>query len=129
MKRKKLVRLIIILLLIVMSAFIAYKVFVVGYTFADLIPQSSYSVELAMNFSGIGEDVVVRTFLPQTTQRQMITDELSSAPNLSFRRETSSRFTRGEWSQYQANGPFQILYSFSAQISPVRYNLPENHPA
>ncbi len=124
--KKQILQLIIFALLAVMAGLIGYKVFVVGYTFADLIPQTSYSVELAMNFTGNGEDVVVRTFLPATENSQKISDELGNAPGLEFRRETTPMFVRGQWSQYQAVGPYQILYSFDAQLREVRYDIPSN---
>jgi transglutaminase-like putative cysteine protease len=124
--KKQILRMIIFALLAVMAGLIGYKVFVVGYTFADLIPQTSYSVELAMNFTGNGEDVVVRTFLPATENSQKISDELVNAPGLEFRRETTPIFVRGQWGQYQAAGPYQILYSFNAQLREIRYDIPSD---
>ncbi len=126
MQRKQARRLVIAILLAAMLALMAYKVFVVGYTFADLIPQTSYSVELLMGFTGTGEDVVVRTFLPATEDSQRIADELASAPSLSFRREETASYIRGEWSRYGASGPYQISYSFNAQLREVRYSIPSS---
>lgn len=126
MKRKTVLRLTLILLLAVMAALILYKVLVAGYSFASLIPQASYSVELTMSFTGFGEDVTVRTFLPATEETQAISDELASAPNLIFHQEQTNRYIAAEWSQYTAKGPFQIVYSYSAQIRPVKYNLDPN---
>ena len=125
MTRRNAVRLVIASLLAVTAGSILYKGIVLGYTFADIIPRTSYHVELSMHFTGSGEDLVVRTFLPASDDRQAVTDELASAPELDFRRESTPLFVRGEWTRYQASGPHQILYSFSAQIKPVAYSIPE----
>jgi transglutaminase-like putative cysteine protease len=134
MSRQAALRVTIIALLAVMAGLVLYKVLGLGYSYASIIPQESYSVELGMSFTGIGEDVSVRTFLPASEETQSITDELASAPSLSFRREQTPLYTAGEWSQYNAQGPHQILYSFSAQIRPVQYRLdaglriPDHYP-
>jgi transglutaminase-like putative cysteine protease len=132
--RKGALRLTIAALLALMTALVLYKVLVLGYSYANLIPQSSYSVELSMTFTGIGEDLSVRTFLPASDERQSITDELASNPALSFRREQTPLYVIGEWSRYDAEGPFQVLYSYGAQIRPARYELdpglriPDHYP-
>jgi hypothetical protein len=111
-------------LLSVTTALVLYKVLVLGYSFANPIPRTSYAVELSMNFTGIGEDLFVRTFLPVSDETQTIADEVISAPALSFRREQTPLYVIGEWSSYNAEGPYQVLYSFSAQIRPARYECP-----
>ncbi len=134
MSRKTAIRLIVAILLAVMTALVLYKVLVLGYTYASLIPRTSYSVDLSMTFRGIGEDLSVRTFLPASDDSQTISDEVSSAPNLSFRREQTPLNVIGEWSRYSAEGPFQVLYSFNAQLRPARYELdpglriPDHYP-
>ena len=124
MTRKASVRLVVAGLLAVTTASILYKVLVLDYTFVDIIPQTSYQVELSMHFAGTGDDVVVRTFLPASDERQTVSDETSSAPGLDFSRESTPLFVRGEWIRARASGPHQILYSFRAQIRPVTYSIP-----
>jgi hypothetical protein len=79
MSRKGALRLTIAILLAVMTALVLYKVLVLGYTYANLIPKTSYAVELSMSFTGIGEDLFARTFLPVSDETQTIVDEFSSA--------------------------------------------------
>ena len=52
-----------------------------------------------MNFTGIGEDLFARTFLPVSDETQTVVDEFSSAPDLDFRRETTPLYVIGEWSR------------------------------
>ncbi len=123
MRRRAALRITIGALLAVMGGLILYKVAGLGYSFASLIPQTSYAVQLDMSFDGIGEDVVVRTFLPASEETQLISEERMAAPNLSFQQGQTPLYTIGEWSRYAARGPFQIQYSFSAQVRPVSYRL------
>ncbi len=123
MQRKRSARILIAFLLLVMTGFIGYKVLFIRYTLTDIVPQDSYTIELSMTFTGNGDDLVVRTFLPRETQTQRISAELVNAPDLTFHKETASLFTRGEWSRYLAKGPYRITYSFDAQIQPVEYSI------
>lgn len=110
------------------------KVIVSEYTFERIIPQPSYSVDIVMNFTGNGEDVVVRTFLPQSETAQSVRNELNDAAGLGFARVTDPHWQRGEWSQYQATGPYVISYSFDVQIRPVQFTIdpeiviPDSYP-
>ena len=123
MRRRTALRGAIAALLAVMAGLMLYKIAWLGYSFTSLIPQRSWSVTLDMGFSGIGEDVTVRTFLPVSEETQLIGDEQVYAPGLTFRKEQTPLYAVGEWSRYAAEGPQQVEYAFSAQIRPVTYRL------
>ena len=123
MSRKKTIRIIITVLMTVMISIIGYKYFVLGYTFESIVPQPNYSVNLTMSFSGNGDDLAVRTFLPVNEQNQVITNEFIGGEGLDFRREITSLYNRGDWTQYQAKGAFTINYSFTAMIRAMKFNI------
>ena len=76
-----------------------------------------------MSFTANGDDLAVRTFLPVNEQNQIINDEYISSESLDFRKEITTLFTRGDWTQYQAQGTFTINYSFNARIRAMKYNI------
>lgn len=115
-----------ILLVTVMLALMAVKIFIWDYSFESLVPQKSFRVNLKMSFTGNGEDLVARTFLPKNDSHQTITSELITAPGLNFSRISTPHFERGDWSQYNAEGPYTIDVRYSAQIKAVEYELPAN---
>ena len=112
----------------------AWKVLVLGYSFDTLIPRTSYAVDVAMSFTGYGDDVTVRTFLPASDDTQLVTNEAIDAPGLSFAREQAGRSVTGSWSARRFSGPGEITVSFDAQVRPVRYTIdpglriPDSYP-
>ena len=112
-----------ILLILIMLILMGLKLFVWNYSFESLVPQSSYRVHLHMSFTGNGDDVVVRTFLPGDTDRQSILEELITAPELNFSREISSSYVRGDWTQFNAVGPYNIDVSYSVRPRAVEYEI------
>ena len=107
----------------VMISIIGFKYFVLGYTFESIVPQPNYSVNLTMSFTGNGDDIAVRTFLPVNEQNQVISNEFIGGDGLDFRREITSLYNRGDWTQYQAKGAFTINYSFTAMIRAMKFNI------
>ena len=123
MNRKKTIRIIIAFLLAVMISIIGYKYFFLGYTFEAIVPQPNYSVNLSMSFTANGDDVAVRTFLPVNEQNQVISNEYIGGDGLDFRREITSLYNRGDWTQYKANGAYTVNYSFNAKIRAMEFNI------
>lgn len=110
-------------LLAVMAGLVAWKVLVLGYSFDNLIPRTSYAVDIAMSFTGFGDDVNVRTFLPVSDDTQVVSNETISAAGLSLERTRTERFVAGTWSSRRLTGPSDIVISFDAYVRPVRYRL------
>jgi len=123
MNRKKTIRNIIAVLLAVIFSIIGYKYFFLFFTFESIVPQPNYSVNLSMSFKANGDDLAVRTFLPVNEQNQVISNEYIGGDGLDFRREITSLYNRGDWTQYQAKGAFTINYSFNAMIRAMEFNI------
>ncbi len=122
-RRRTVLRISIALLLAAMVGLVSWKVFVLGYSFDNLIPRNSYAVDLAMSFTGYGDDVTVRTFLPASGDTQLVTNETLYAPGLGFTRDQTEKHVTGEWSGVNLTGPYEIDASFDAQIRPVSYRM------
>lgn len=125
MKKKLILRGTITFLLFLMTSLILYKVVIQKYRFEDIIPSASYKVTLSMSFKGYGDDVIIRTYLPAQEPSQVITEQVQEGPNTLFRQNTHSDTTSGEWSVYNADGPYTVSYSFRAGLKEVRYTVDE----
>jgi hypothetical protein len=122
-RRRTALRISIAALLAMMGGLVAWKVIVLGYSFDNLIPRPSYAVDLSMTFTGYGDDVTVRTFLPASGDTQLVSNEAIVAPGLASTRDQAERFVAGEWSGRKLTGPYEIDLSFDAQIRPARYRI------
>jgi transglutaminase-like putative cysteine protease len=106
-----------------MLVLMGLKIFRWGYSFESLVPQNSYRIHLHMDFTGNGEDLVVRTFLPMSNDRQLISEETIVAPNLNLSRDTTPMYVRGDWSRSRADGPYAIDLRYSAHLKAVEYDI------
>lgn len=104
----------------------SYKLNVLNYPIAGLIPATSYAVDLTMQVDGHGENINVHTFLPKTDSRQTISDE-QNAPGI-FASETSEDALNREitWRADNVSGKQGIHYSYTVRAKHVRYAIPEN---
>jgi len=118
----------IVVLLVLLSVplgVMGYKLYVLDYPVAGLIPAVSYHVDLSMQMDGHGEDVTVSTYLPRTDARQIISEEQnSSGPfTLSLLTEDGNRIAA--WRADNLRGQHAIVYSFQVQASHIRYRIDE----
>ena len=104
----------------------AYKLYVLDYPLAGLIPASSYDVEVSMQANGHGEDINIRTYLPRTDSRQTIDNEKNSAGI--FIPEVKSDLLNREasWKAENVRGQQGVLYAYSVSARHVRFNIPED---
>ena len=80
-KRLRLQTLAILALLVLLPlAAAAYKVLVLDYSLAGVLPQTEYTVRLDMKLDGADRRVRVSTFAPQNDERQTISEVTQSAP-------------------------------------------------
>ena len=66
------------IMVLIPIALAAYKLYVLNYPLAGLIPAPSYTVEVNMQADGHGEDIHIQTYLPKTDARQSVDNEESS---------------------------------------------------
>lgn len=101
-----------------------YKLFVLDYPLAALIPAVSYQVEVSMEVDGHGENVFATTFLPRSDHRQVITGESNDSPGFAMDIESDDLNRKAIWNGTQVTGQQAIHYRFSAQGQHVKYQIP-----
>jgi transglutaminase-like putative cysteine protease len=89
----------------------------------SIVPQDNYSVSVRMSFTGHGDDVVVRTFLPQDLESQKISGQRIIAEGLNFARYSDVYYERGEWTQRDYKGPGDIRIDYRVYIQPLRFDI------
>ncbi|MDX8385974.1 MAG: UUP1 family membrane protein [Gallionella sp.] len=101
-----------------------YKLYVLDYPLAGLIPAPSYKVEVSMQVEGHGEDINLHTFLPKTDSRQVVDNEQNASGG--FNAEiTSDRLNREvSWRAENVKGQQHVLYSYVVRAQHVRFNIP-----
>jgi transglutaminase-like putative cysteine protease len=89
------------------------KILFWDYSFKRFLPKTRFEVTCMMSFEGFNEQVRLATYLPQSDERQTITEEINSSPSMGFRIEQSGAGKRGVWESDFASGSNQVLYSFN----------------
>lgn len=113
----------------------AYKLYVLDYPLAGLIPAPSYDVEVSMQVDGHGEDINIRTYLPKTDSRQSIENENNSSGTFTADIKSDPLNREAFWKAENVRGQQGILYAFSVHARHVRFNIPadltipETYPA
>lgn len=102
----------------------SYKLFALDYPLADLIPTTSYLVELSMQVDGHGDEINVGTYLPRTDARQAISDEQNSSGGFTFNLESDTLNRTASWKAEGLRGSQDLRYEFSVQARHLRYHIP-----
>ncbi len=102
----------------------AYKLYVLDYPLAGLIPTISYKVDVNIDTTGHGDDISVSTFLPRSDSRQHISEEENASGlfNLSIENNPLNRIAR--WKAESVQGRQSLRYSYSVEAKHFRYAIP-----
>jgi transglutaminase-like putative cysteine protease len=119
-----------LLVLIVMPvSAITYKLVVLEYRLADMLPRTEYRVTTHMSLDGQLSRVRVQTFVPVSDERQQIRDEVQvSDPAFRFSVESTGHDRRAQWSGAGVPDDVQLAYSYSALARPLRYIIDPTLP-
>lgn len=124
-----------VLILIPTTAFV-YKVTVLDYRLANILPQTEYRVSLRMALDGGDGRVRVATYAPADDVRQTIRDESQSAPQvLHHTIEAEGLNRQAIWLGAPVPDDVELRYEFSAVLSAVDFaiasdlEVPESYPA
>ncbi len=102
----------------------AYKLYVLDYPLAGLIPAPSYDVEVSMQVDGHGEDINIHTYLPKTDSRQSVDNENNSSGVFTTDIKSDPLNREAFWKAENVRGQQGILYAFSVHARHVRFNIP-----
>jgi len=103
---------------------IAYKLLVLDYRMSDLIPATSYQVEISMSVDGHGDDIEMKTFLPKSDPRQSISNEVQSSGLFKFETVSNNLNRIATWRSDAVVGQQSVRYAFSVQAQHVIYKIP-----
>lgn len=102
-----------------------YKLYVLDYPLAGLIPTPSYTVEINMQVDGHGEDIHIQTYLPKTDGRQSVDNEESSTGVFVSNIHSDSLNREVTWNAENVVGQQSLRYAYSVRAHHVRYEIPE----
>lgn len=106
----------------------AYKLYVLDYPLAGLIPAPSYTVEVNMQVDGHGEDIDIQTYLPKTDGRQSVDNEESSTGVFVSSIRSDSLNREVSWNAENVAGKHSIRYAYAVRAHHVRFEIPEGMP-
>lgn len=112
-----------ILLLLPLGA-MGYKLYVLQYPLAGLIPAVSYRVDLSIQVDGHGDDIFASTYLPKTDSRQSVSDEQNSSGVFAFAVQSNGENRAATWRAENVRGNHSILYTFDVRAEHLRYVIP-----
>ncbi|MDH4229011.1 MAG: UUP1 family membrane protein [Nitrospirota bacterium] len=121
------------LLLVVVCAVLpmglmAYKLYVLDYPLSGLIPATSYMVDVNMDVTGHGDNIQVKTYLPRTDARQLITGEENASGAFVLELQADALNRQAVWNAEAVEGTHAIRYSYTVQAESVRYDIPSGLP-
>lgn len=120
--------LVFMLLAVIPMASIAYKLYVLNYPLAGLIPVMSYQVDVSMRVDGHGEDIDIAVYLPKSDQRQTITEEVSTSGRFAFSVQTDGDNRLAIWKGNEISGQHTVVYTYTVQAQHIRFEIPRNLP-
>lgn len=103
---------------------IAYKVVWVGYRVDDVLPQTQHRVSVQMSVDGNTGRVMVRTFLPQSDERQVVSDEKhESDSTLRFVTETAGLNRTASWNGTAVPDQAKLSLAYSVSTKNLEYEI------
>ena len=104
----------------------SYKLFVLDYELADLIPTEGYDVEVNMQVSGHGDKMSLSTYLPISSSHQSVSNE-RNAPDIFTTQITVDGLNRiASWQAPAVSGTHIVRYNYFVQTEHVVYTIDEN---
>jgi uncharacterized protein with transglutaminase domain/transglutaminase superfamily protein len=109
-------------------ASISYKLFVLDYPLAELVPVMSYHVAVSMRIDGHGEEIQLAAYLPKSDQRQTITEESNTSGRFAFSVQGDGENRLASWTGENISGRHTVVYDYSVQARRLRFEIPQNLP-
>lgn len=107
---------------------IGYKLAVLDYSIDSLFPAISYQVDITMEATGHEQDIQIKTYIPQSDNRQTISNEENSSPGFTYSLMTDELNRLGIWQAEEAEGHYRIRNSFAVQARHFKYDIPQSLP-
>ncbi|MCD2258349.1 7TM domain-containing protein [Psychroserpens luteolus] len=116
------------LLIIALIAFISlgFKVKPMINAYEDFLPKVVYDVSYNFYTKGIDRKVFVKTFLPESNNRQKISNVKQKANDMKFRTEEQNENLRAIWRAQSKDKFYTINYAFTYKGKAVKYLIDDN---
>jgi transglutaminase-like putative cysteine protease len=102
----------------------AYKVRALGYSLREVLPVRQYEVTYALDLDGHGGDVRVRTFLPASDERQVVSEERGAASGLHLVQTLEGPNRVATWTGANVPDGVQVRQTFRVLPRRVVFELP-----
>jgi transglutaminase-like putative cysteine protease len=106
-------------------AAIVYKLTLVGYSVAELVPVLGYQVDVNMQVDGHGGDIDISTYLPRSDSRQTVMDEENASGIFELSLQSSALNRIATWQATNVRGQQTIRYRYTVLAKHVRYVIPD----
>ncbi len=113
-------------LLLVPLGLAIWKYSVSDVSFDGILPQEGYEVRYAMSFDGDGDGEYIKAFIPETNNRQTITEESHSSDYTRYDTYRKSQGKYAEWRAENREGEVNVSYAFLYRGTAERYDIPDN---
>ena len=127
-RRRTVYILLTVLLMLLPLGAITYKLTALDYSLDSLFPAISYQVDINMQATGHGQDIQIKTYLPQSDVRQTISNEENSSPGFNYTLQTDAMNRLATWQADNAEGHYAIRSTFSVRARHFQYRIPRDLP-
>lgn len=110
-------------LLGVAASLITMKFTLWGYSFQNILPQTSYSVTFNMSLEGYDESVRVNTYLPVSNDHQSISNEVQNSGIFELHIDQTPAGREGTWTHSSPRGAQAIQFSFTYIGEALQYEI------
>lgn len=104
----------------------SYKLFILDYELADLIPTEGYEVEVNMQVSGHGDNMALSTYLPISSSQQSISDERNSPDVFTTQISIDGLNRIVSWQAPSVSGTHIVRYNYFVQTEHIIYKIDED---
>lgn len=105
-----------------------YKLNVLDYPIAGLIPSVSYKVDVNMQVDGHGGSIDIGTYLPKSDMRQRVMDEQNASGIFALALQTDALNRVAIWQADNVDGRHNIRYSYTVLGKHMKYVIPKDLP-
>lgn len=110
-------------LFLIPMVLITMKTLVLGYSYRNILPTTSYDVTLNMDVEAFGDAVDVSVFLPGGNERQVITDEVQESGPFTLAAAADASGRKVTWSTDLLTGKHAVSCQFRVRSEAVEYQL------
>ena len=94
-----------------------------GYSYKKILPKTSYDVSIQMSANSYGDALNIKTYLPVSDSRQNIYNEVLNSSGFTHLLNQDEFGREGTWTISNADGKYEIMYSFSVLAKAVQFNI------